>query len=56
VFQFTKYAEGWLNGDGWLDDPLPPRLASGIQPAAPDPHAWEAEAEEFVKGTRWEKA
>jgi hypothetical protein len=23
--QFTKYAEGWLNGDGWLDEPLPPR-------------------------------
>lgn len=32
--QFTKYPEGWLNGDGWLDDPLPcrngrePRLAA----------------------------
>lgn len=25
VDQFTKYAEGWLNGDGWLDDPLPSR-------------------------------
>jgi hypothetical protein len=23
--QFTKYAEGWLNGDGWLDEPLPLR-------------------------------
>jgi hypothetical protein len=23
--QFTKYAEGWLNGDGWLDEPLPTR-------------------------------
>lgn len=23
--QFTKYAEGWLNGDGWLDEALPPR-------------------------------
>lgn len=23
--QFTKYAEGWLNGDGWLDEPLPAR-------------------------------
>jgi hypothetical protein len=21
--QYTKYAEGWLNGDGWLDEPLP---------------------------------
>jgi hypothetical protein len=27
VEQFTKYAEGWLNGDGWLDEPLPPRNA-----------------------------
>jgi hypothetical protein len=26
--QFTKYAEGWLNGDGWLDEPLPPRNGS----------------------------
>ena len=25
VEQFTKYAEGWLNADGWLDEPLPPR-------------------------------
>lgn len=23
--QYTKYAEGWLNGDGWEDEPLPPR-------------------------------
>lgn len=23
--QYTKYAEGWLNGDGWEDDPLPER-------------------------------
>lgn len=23
--QYTKYAEGWLNGDGWLDEPLPSR-------------------------------
>lgn len=23
--QYTKYAEGWLNGDGWLDEPLPLR-------------------------------
>jgi hypothetical protein len=22
---FTKYAEGWLNGDGWEDEPLPRR-------------------------------
>ncbi|NKU51899.1 hypothetical protein GS876_23385 [Rhodococcus hoagii] len=23
--QYTKYPEGWLNGDGWLDEPLPSR-------------------------------
>lgn len=23
--QYTKYAEGWLNADGWLDEPLPVR-------------------------------
>lgn len=23
--QYTKYAEGWLNGDGWEDEPLPTR-------------------------------
>jgi predicted RNA-binding Zn-ribbon protein involved in translation (DUF1610 family) len=26
VDEFTKYAEGWLNGDGWEDEPLPVRL------------------------------
>lgn len=26
---FTKYAEGWLNGDGWDDEPLPPRKMTG---------------------------
>jgi hypothetical protein len=25
VEEFTKYAEGWLNGDGWEDEPLPVR-------------------------------
>lgn len=25
IEQYTKYAEGWLNADGWLDEPLPPR-------------------------------
>lgn len=33
VDQFTKYAEGWLNGDGWMDDPLPAR--NGNRPTAP---------------------
>jgi hypothetical protein len=27
--EFTKYAEGWLNGDGWEDEPLPARLDHG---------------------------
>lgn len=31
--QYTKYAEGWLNGDGWEDEPLPPRLRPGVIPA-----------------------
>ena len=30
--QFTKYAEGWLNGDGWEDEALPTRL-NGKEPA-----------------------
>ena len=25
IDQYTKYAEGWLNADGWLDEPLPGR-------------------------------
>ncbi|WP_280393113.1 hypothetical protein [Nocardia wallacei] len=25
VDEYTKYPEGWLNGDHWLDPPLPPR-------------------------------
>ena len=33
--QYTKYAEGWLNGDGWEDEPLPPRIRPGARP--PDP-------------------
>lgn len=28
VDEYTKYAEGWLNGDGWLDQPLPPRTGN----------------------------
>lgn len=35
--EFTKYAEGWLNGDGWEDEPLPSRLPHGVEPAAPKP-------------------
>jgi hypothetical protein len=27
--EFTKYAEGWLNGDGWEDEPLPARTMNG---------------------------
>lgn len=29
VDQFTPLAATWLNGDGWEDEPLPPRHASG---------------------------
>lgn len=32
---YTKYAEGWLNGDRWDDEPLPFRLRPGEMPAAP---------------------
>ena len=39
--EFTKYAEGWLNGDGWLDEPLPERLAPGILPAIGLPESQE---------------
>ena len=54
---YTKYPASWLNADAWEDeDPIPTRPQFGMLPAAPDPHAWEAEAEEFVRGTRWEKA
>lgn len=34
--EFTKYAEGWLNGDGWEDEPLPARL-NGRRDRPPDP-------------------
>lgn len=29
VGQYTKYAEGWLNGDRWEDDVLPDRSSNG---------------------------
>jgi len=29
---FTKYAEGWLNGDGWEDEPLPARIEERRRP------------------------
>ncbi|UCR74445.1 RepA-like replication initiator [Mycobacterium phage Beakin] len=29
VEQFTKYPEGWLSRDGWLDEPIPGRKAAG---------------------------
>lgn len=31
--QFTKYAEGWLNGNGWEDDPLPERNQQQVAPS-----------------------
>lgn len=36
VEQFTKYAEGWLNGDGWLDEPLPPRNGRAVNGSTVD--------------------
>ena len=30
--QYTKYAEGWLNADGWNDEPLPPRNGNNGTP------------------------
>jgi hypothetical protein len=42
IEQFTKYAEGWLNGDGWLDEPLPPR--NGHKIAASDAAFAQAQA------------
>jgi hypothetical protein len=29
VQEFTKHPATWLNGDCWLDDPLPPRERAG---------------------------
>lgn len=42
--QFTKYAEGWLNGDGWLDEPLPPRHRNGAPIATSDLRVAQAQA------------
>jgi hypothetical protein len=42
VDQFTKYAEGWLNGDGWLDEPLPPRNG------ATTPNGHDAKVNDFL--------
>jgi len=49
---FTKYAEGWLNGDGWLDDPLPVRLRPGVEPSRqiPTPEDVQREIAEFLGG------
>jgi hypothetical protein len=35
--EFTKYAEGWLNGDRWLDDALPKKSTPGQRPDPPRP-------------------
>jgi hypothetical protein len=34
---FTKQGEAWLNGDCWLDEPLPPRRQSRPSATKPDP-------------------
>lgn len=51
--EFTKYAEGWLNADGWLDDPLPARKSANLRPDPPrpfDPALAEAEIERARNG------
>lgn len=35
--EFTKYAEGWLNGDGWDDEPLPARIDRNRREERPAP-------------------
>jgi hypothetical protein len=52
--EFTKYAEGWLNGDGWDDEPLPFRLRSpnGKREESPSPYAAEAEYRAFLEDYR----
>lgn len=45
---FTKYAEGWLNGDGWEDEPLPPR-GQGRLTLAPSKRELEAEADAYME-------
>lgn len=50
--QFTKYAEGWLNGDGWLDEPLPPR--NGMHIATSDRRVAEVQALKSAPSQRLE--
>ncbi len=33
--KYTKYPEGWLNGDGWLNEPLPSRSGPRYQNGEP---------------------
>lgn len=54
VDQFTKYPEGWLNGDGWLDEPLPPRNGNGVKPAMSDLRVAQAQALKTAEPQRLE--
>jgi hypothetical protein len=51
--EFTKYAEGWLNGDGWEDEPLPSRLSpNGRRPDPPRPLT-SGEMDDYIKEAVW---
>jgi hypothetical protein len=51
--QYTKYAEGWLNGDGWEDEPLPPRISpNGRREEPPSPRQMKYEAEAWMEEHR----
>jgi len=52
--QYTKYAEGWLNGDGWLDEPLPPRNGHGPPVATSDLRVAQVQALKSVPSPRLE--
>jgi hypothetical protein len=52
--QFTKYAEGWLNGDGWLDEPLPARNGNHVRIAASDAAYAQAQALKHTPNDRLE--
>jgi hypothetical protein len=45
--EFTKYAEGWLNGDGWEDEPLPSRIDRSRSADPPRPMT-SGEMDQFI--------
>lgn len=51
--EFTKYAEGWLNGDGWEDEPLPTRISrNGQRPDPPRPMT-SGEMDRYIEEAVW---